>query len=207
MIVPYLSDLINDHKNIRKESNEWKIQLNVSVNFISCNDTGEIRTFFAWSDNEEIRSGNETDDIINRLIKSFLTNYQNEKKILRNGSNFVFESADLLSYHIDKANLKRGKSYIKSPEWIINKRATINPNKKDDKCFQYSISVTLNHQNIENHPERISNIKPFIDQYNWEDIDFPAGIKDWKKFERNNKTIALNILYVQKNKSHIQIKI
>ena len=46
MIMPYLSDLINDHKNIRNESNEWKIQLNMSVNFISSNDTGEIRTFF-----------------------------------------------------------------------------------------------------------------------------------------------------------------
>ena len=45
MIMPYLSDLINDHKNIRNESNEWKIQLNMSVNFISSNDTGEIRTF------------------------------------------------------------------------------------------------------------------------------------------------------------------
>ena len=107
--------------------------------------------FFAWSDNEEIRSGNETDDIINRLIKSFLTNYQNEKKILRNGSNFVFESADLLSYHIHKTKLKRGKSYIKSLEWIINKRATINPNKKDDKCFQYSIAVALNHQKLLKH--------------------------------------------------------
>ena len=49
---------------------------------------------------------------------------------------------------------------------------------------------------IENHPERISNIKPFIDKYNWKGIDFPAGIKDWKRFEQNNKTIALNILYV-----------
>ena len=42
-IMPYLSDLINDHKAIRNESNEWKIQLNMSVNFISSNDTGEIR--------------------------------------------------------------------------------------------------------------------------------------------------------------------
>ena len=98
------------------------------------------------------------------------------------------------------------KSYIKAPEWVINKRATINPKNKDNKCFQYSITVALNHQNIGNHPERISNIKPFIDQYNWEGIDFPAGIKDWKKFERNNKTIALNILY-KNNKSRIQIKI
>ena len=173
--------------------------------FFSSNDTGGIRTIFVWSNNEEIRSGNETDDIIKRLLNSFLTNYQNEEAILRNGSNFVFESVDLLSYHIHKTNLKRGKSYIKSPEWILNKRATINPKNKDNKCFQYSITVALNHQNIENHPERISNIKPFIDQYNWEGIDFPAGIKDWKKFERNNKTIALNILYIPPNTKTINL--
>ena len=119
---------------------------------------------------------------------------------MRNGSNFTFESVDLLSYHLHKTSLKRGKSYIKSPKWVLNKRAKINPKNEDNKCFQYSITVALNHQNIESHPERISNIKPFINQYNWEGIDFPVGTKDWKKFERNNKTIALNILYVP----HIQ---
>ena len=45
MIMPYLSGLINDHKNIRNESNEQKIQLNMSVNLISSIDTGEIHPF------------------------------------------------------------------------------------------------------------------------------------------------------------------
>ena len=184
MIKPYLSDLINENKAIETSSNEWKIQINMHINFVSSNDTGEIRTVFVWSDNEEIRLGNETDDIVKRLINSFLNNYQKEKLIFRSGSKFVFESVDLLSYHIHKTSLKRGKSYIKSPEWILNKRATINPKNKDNKCFQYSITVALNHQNIENHPERISNNKPFIDQYNWEDIEFATGIKDWERFEK-----------------------
>ena len=130
--------LINDHKNIR--NSDWKIQLNMGVNFISINDTGEIRTTYVNGDNEEIRLGNETYGIINRLIESFLSKYQNEEKILRNGSNFIFESVNLLTYHIHKIDLKRGKSYIKSPEWILNKRATINPKSKDNKCFQYSIT-------------------------------------------------------------------
>ena len=113
MIIPCLADLINDHKNIRNESNEWEIQLNMGVNFISSNVTGEISHL--QSDNEEIRLGNETNEIINRLIESFLSNCQNEEKRLRNGSSFVFESIDLLAYHIHKTNLKRGKSCIKSP--------------------------------------------------------------------------------------------
>ena len=65
--------------------------------------------------------------------------------------------------------------------------------------------VALNHQNIENHPERISNINPFIDKYNWNGINFPAGMKDCKKFERNNKTIALNILYIPPNTKTINL--
>ena len=175
--MPYLSDLINENKAIENNSNEWKIQINMHVNFVSSNDTGEIRTIFVWSDNEEIRLGNETDDIIKGLLNSFLNNYQKEEIVLRNGSNFVFESVDLLSYHIHKIGLRRGRSYIKSTEWILNKRATTNPKNKDNKCFQYSVTVALNHQNIENHPERISIIKPSINQYNWDGIDFPAGKK------------------------------
>ena len=48
-------------------------------------------------------------------------------------------------------------------------------------------------------------IKRFIDQYNWRDTDFPAGIKDWKKFEQNNKTMALNNLYVTHNTKTINL--
>ena len=130
------------------------------VNFVSSNDTGETHTIFVWSDNKEIRSGNERNDIVKRLLNSFLTNYEDEETILGNSSNFVCESVDLLSYHVHKISLKRWKAYIKSPEWLINKRATINPKNKDNKCFQYSITVALNHENIESHSERISNIKP-----------------------------------------------
>ena len=86
-----------------------------------------------------------------------------------------------------------------------NKEPTINRRNRDNKCFQYSTTVTLNHQNIENYRERISNIEPFIDQYNWEGAEFPAGIKDWKEFEQNNKTIALNILLVSQNEKTINV--
>ena len=181
MIMPYLSDLINEQKNNSNGSNEWKIQLNMGANFISSNDTGETCTFYVKSDNEEVKLGNETVEIINKLFESFLNNYQKEEKILRNESNFVFESIKILYQDIHKINI-RGKSYIKSPEWILNKRATINPENKDNECFQYAITAALNHQKTENHSERISNIKPFIDQYNWKDIDFPAGIKEFKNF-------------------------
>ena len=105
-----------------------------------------------------------------------------------------------MQYKFHKTTLKRGSSYIKSPEQIANKKATINPkNTKRNCCFAYSIIVALNYRNIKNHPERIVNIIPFVEQYDWSGIDFPAGIKDWKKFEKHNDTIALNILKVPYN--------
>ena len=83
------------------------------------------------------------------------------------GSKFIFDSIDLLHYQLQNTSLKRGGSYIDSPRWLRNKRTTINPQNNDDNFFQYASTVALNYNEIENQPERISNIKPFIDQYNW----------------------------------------
>ena len=95
------------------------------------------------------------------------------------GSSFTFERIDLLEYHLHKISLNRGSSYINSPEWIKNKGVAINPkNTKDNNCFQYEKTAALNRQNIDNHPERISKLKPFINNYNWKDIEFPSHSKD-----------------------------
>ena len=72
------------------------------------------------------------------------------------------------------------------------------------QCFQYAAPLELNLDKIRKNSQRISKIKPFIDQYNWKDIDFPAVSKDWKKFELNNE-IALNILYVPHNTRKIHV--
>ena len=64
--------------------------------------------------------------------------------------------------------------------------------------------MALNFDKIDKHPQRISKIKPFIDQYNCKDIDFPATSKNWKKIELNNE-IALNILYVSHNTRKIYL--
>ena len=44
-------------------------------------------------------------------------------------------------------------------------KVVMNPiNKKDDKCYQYIVTVTLNHKKIKKDPQRIAQIKPFIDK-------------------------------------------
>ena len=95
-------------------------------------------------------------------------------------------------------SIYRGGSSPDYPKWLKDTKSTINPKNNDHKCFQYAATLALNFDNINNHPEKISKFRPFIDQYNWKDIDFPPTNKDWKKFELNSK-IALNILYIPHN--------
>ena len=70
------------------------------------------------------------------------------------GSEFVFDSVDLLHYNLHKISLNRGGSYIDSPKWLRKKKAIISSKNNDDKCFQYAATVALNYQNAKNNPER-----------------------------------------------------
>ena len=101
-----------------------------------------------------------------------------------------------MNYECHKINFQRGGSYIDSSDWIKKKKTTIDPENIDDKCFQCAATVALDYEETESHPERVSNIKLFINKYNWKGINYPIKIDDWKTFERNNPTVALNTLYV-----------
>ena len=83
----------------------------------------------------------------------------------------------------------------------------MNQKNNDNKCFQYTVTLALNIDKINDHPERISKIKPFIEKYNWKDIDLPSTSKDWKKFKLNNEVALniLNILYVPHGTKKIEI--
>ena len=75
------------------------------VKFISYKDIGGTRTIYVLIVNEKIMWGNETNDIINQLFKSFLDNYQKKEQIMRGESDFIFESADLIDYNLNKIGL------------------------------------------------------------------------------------------------------
>ena len=83
------------------------------------------------------------------------------------GSEFVFVSVQLVRYKCHKANFRRGGSYIDSPDLIRKKKATINPKNKNGKCFQYVVTIPLNYKEVKWNPERFTNIKPFINNYNY----------------------------------------
>ena len=114
MIRLYLSNMINDQKS----EGEWKIHLTMTINFMSCKDSEKTRNMGIKSHNAEIMMDNETEEYIKELFKCLLQNYQKYLEESMKGSEFVFDSADLLYYHLQKISLKRGGSHVDSPKWL-----------------------------------------------------------------------------------------
>ena len=202
LIKPYLNDLIN----VYKTKGEWKLQLSAEISFVSQKPgSDETRVMYTRSFCEEIMSGSETEEIMEKLIKSLLQKYQDNLQNKMKGSDFIFNGVNYLFYDLNRITISKGGSYIESPKWLKDKKCTINQKNIDNKRFQYATTLALNFNNVDKHHQRISKIKPFINNYNWNNINFPTAKKDWNKFELNNKNVALNILYVPFNTKKIEI--
>ena len=201
LIEKYLRELIQKYKL----KGEWKVQLTIEVNFISLKPgSDETRIMYTRSDNIEIMFGDDNDDIIEPRFEPLLQKYEENLQNKMRESEFEFDGVNFLYYDFNKTSINRGGSYIDSPKWLKNKKSTINPKNNDDKCFQYAVTLALNLDKIRKDPQGVSETKPFIEKYNWEDIDFLSTSKDLKKFECNNE-VTLNILYVPYNTKKINM--
>ena len=143
----------------------------------------------------------DTEDVIDTLFNTLLQRFQHAQETSNDkGSEFIPESFELLYYHFQRIDIRRGESYIMSPDWIASKKATINPkNEKDNKCFQWSIIAALNYNIIkEKELKKLLNFKRV-------DIDFSSHQRYWENFEQENNSIAINVLFVSHNSEEIKL--
>ena len=197
-IIPHLRVLIDKNKLY-----EQKIQLDIGINMVHISEQKRI-THFSRSDNVICLPSSNTSDIINQLLTSLYEKYQEDLRLSHASSSFTYESVEECNIHFNKIDLRRGATYIESPKWLKNKKATINPkNTKDVYCFMYAATIALYHDKIGSNPGRISQeLSIYTRAFNWHDIHFPASYEDYVIFEKLNEDIALNMLYVpfeQKN--------
>ena len=96
----------------------------------------------------------------------------------------------------------KSKSELYSSEWLRCKKESVT---NKGNCFQNALNDSLDYQKSKKNPQNISKLKSYINQYNWKDLKFPSDKEDWKKFEQNNKEVALNVLFVPYNKKEIEI--
>ena len=79
--------------------------------------------------------GTDTENVINTLFNTLLQNFQRMQETSNErGSEFMRNSVELLEYEFHKIDITRAESYIVSPDWIANKKGTINSKNEKDKC-------------------------------------------------------------------------
>ena len=174
----------NIFKKIKHEDKDFSSQKTDWENFEQNSESIALNVLFSSQDSEEIT-----------LVYKSEHNYNRENNVL------------LLIINDDDENVKhyyfavKSKSELYSSEWLRSKKESIN---NEDNCYQNALNDSLDYQKIKKNPQKISKLKPYINQYNWKNIKFPSEKEDWKKFEQNNKEIALNILFVPHNKKEIE---
>ena len=146
MIRSYLRDLIDGHKPTTElnnyddddESGEWKIQLVMQNKCIPTKHFEDTRDVYSASKPVEIVMGADNDDTTDRLFDTLLQRFQKAIETSHaNGSGFTHENVALLYYYFMKIDIRRGES------------------KKDNKCFQYSITSGLDYNEIKNKCKRV----------------------------------------------------
>ena len=126
-----------------------EVELNVNLGFRSKTNPNNECNIFISSKSADI------DEMFDQLIKK-----NNDLKDI----NVLLKGVESITYSFTKIIVKN--TFTESLDWIKNKKCTINPQNKDNKFFQYSVIISLYHKEIKNNPERISKIKPFINNLN-----------------------------------------
>ena len=191
--VPQIKEFMRNHQNIKvrmimvcnmekKEPRERKIILH------------ESKVYFNTETYDNLES-TDVKSILSQMIDEILykiTHFQ------ENGSDWYFKEIVRLEIHIVVYKSYKGSSYIPLPELIMRKKAIINMENKDDKCFLWSVLRYLHPK--ESHGERLTDLREYENDLNFKGIDFPFKLKDITKFENQNPDLSgINVFSVNEN--------
>ena len=132
---------------------------------------------------EKSISNNLKQLLIDNLLKQSEIN-----KILKDST--INNKESMINDILNKSNKN---TFVETAMCIKSNRAVLNPKSNDNKSFQYSITLSLYHKEIENNFNRITKIEPYTNNFNWNNINFPPTNQDYENFEINNENISLNI--------------
>ena len=143
---------------------------------------------------------------VNQLIKKSLHSIEaGLEEYQNNGSDWRFKATDKLEIHTVKYNPTKGSSYIPLPDWISNKKAIVNIQNKDEKCFLWCILRYIHPKERDEY--RLTGLKEYEFSLNTKGITFPMKIKDITKFEKlNPKLPGINVFSVDENKQFYPLR-
>ena len=138
-----------------------------------------------------ISNEDELTQALEDSIKQILLQMQN---LEAPASNLRFKQILSITIRYDRYDTTRAGRYIELPEWIQLKKACININNKDQKCFNHCIQSVAYDKMSKHHPEEMFHYnKRKDDILNWDGVNFPTGNRDIDRFEENNKLVSINV--------------
>ena len=144
----------------------------------------------------------DVEKLIDKCVKKIIADLEVFQK---NGSGWYFKEVVQLEIHTVENGVMKGWSYIPLPDWITNKKAIVNIENKDEKCFLWCILRYLHPG--ERDEERLTGLKKYENSLNTKGIDFPMKLKHISKFEKLNPPLpGINVFSVNENKKFYPLK-
>ena len=178
-----------------------RIQTTAWIRFVRDDKEGQEKVELAFNSlMTSVYRGSEMDQIVDGMIANM--KFQIENPALLN-SRFVSDEFLYLDVNFHQLNLTRGSSYLPLPDWLARKKAIVNPHNDGKECFKWSV-IAAEKVGMK-HPQSVSNLRKFNDNYDWSGLEFPVSIKDIGKFETRND-ISVNVLAVEGRDIYIHRK-
>ena len=194
-------ELIELIKRELKTRTSARIQTTAWIRFVRDDEEGQERVELAFNSlMMSVYRGSEMDQIVDGMIANM--KFQIENPALLN-SRFIFVEFLYLDVNFHQLNLTRGSSYLPLPDWLARKKAIVNSHNNNEECFKWSVIAAENAGMKD--PQCVSNLRTFMDNYDWSGLEFPVSIKDIGKFETRNN-ISVNVLAVEGRDVYIHRK-
>ena len=187
----FLIDLLNKettNRAVRSQATIWIRFTRDGVEMVNLAFNSRMMTVYNLNDKNEI---------VTAMIEHM--KQQIENPALRD-SKFVFDGVIHMDIDFHRLNLTRGSSYIPLPDWLPKKKAIINPKNSDMECFKWAVIAAMKWEEIDRDHQRISKLRRYENDFDWDGIKFSASFKDIRRFESRNE-ITINILAVEDKKS------
>ena len=153
----------------------------------------EFKAYFRSGVHKNLKSTNE-DELIKTCCEKVTDDFDSFQA---KGSGWYFKEVVQLEIHTVEFNPANGSTYIPLPDWITNKKAIVNIQNKDEKCFLWCILRHLHPR--EDNDSRIKDLKEYENSLNTEGITFPMKLRDITKFEKLNPELpGINVFSVDK---------
>ena len=137
----------------------------------------------------DIFQGSDLNEVMEEMFAHKKT--QIENPALAN-SRFRFVEVIFIDVNFYQLNLTRGSSHLPLPDWIANKKAVINPtNDNDEECFKWAVTAALHHEEIKSHPKHVSNLRKYVDNYDWSGLEFPWCLSKESANSKGKMTFSL----------------